>query len=68
MFVWEKGIKYVFYLVNLVCNEYVSVWYLGINFCGVVLVFVYDGVVYIESNDILEYFDGLLLKVEFFFF
>lgn len=55
----EKGIKYKSHPVNLARNEHVSAWYLGINPRGVVPALVHDGVVHVESNDILEYLDGL---------
>ncbi len=63
----EKGIKYVSHHVNLARNEHVSTWYLGINPRGVVPALVHDGVVHVESNDILEYLDGLPSKKPSFF-
>ncbi len=63
----EKRIKFVSHPINLARNEHVSAWYLGINPRGVVPVLVHDGVVHIESNDILEYLDALPSKVESFF-
>ncbi|MCG8407651.1 MAG: glutathione S-transferase family protein, partial [Phycisphaerales bacterium] len=47
--------------------EHVSAWYLGINPRGVVPALVHDGVVHLESNDILEYLDGLPSKKPSFF-
>jgi ganglioside-induced differentiation-associated protein 1 len=55
----EKGLEYVSHPINLARHEHVSPWYLGINPRGVVPVLVHDGVVHIESNDILSYLDGL---------
>ncbi len=63
----EKGIDYTSHHVNLARNEHVSAWYLGINPRGVVPVLVHDGVVHVESNDILEYLDGLPSKAPTFF-
>lgn len=55
----EKGIQYVSHHVNLVKHEHATPWYLGINPRGVVPVLVHDGVVHVESNDILAYLDAL---------
>lgn len=54
----EKGIPYESHPIDLMREEHVSGWYLGINPRGVVPVIVHDGVVHVESNDILEYLDG----------
>lgn len=55
----EKGIDYVSHPINLARHEHASPWYLGINPRGVVPVLVHDGVVHVESNDILAYLDTL---------
>ncbi|CAE7593651.1 tfdB [Symbiodinium microadriaticum] len=55
----EKGLSYTSHPINLARNEHVTAWYLGINPRGVVPVLVHDGVVHVESNDILEYLDTL---------
>ncbi|MCR9242650.1 MAG: glutathione S-transferase family protein [Rhodobiaceae bacterium] len=63
----EKGIDYVSHHVNLVKHEHASPWYLGINPRGVVPVLVHDGVVHVESNDILTYLDTLPSDADSFF-
>ena len=62
-----KGISYTNRQVNLVKHENTTAWYLGINPRGVVPVLVHDGVVHVESNDILEYVDQLPSDVDSFF-
>ena len=51
----ELGISYVSHPINLLRNEQRSDWYLGINPRGLVPVLVHNGVVHIESNDIIQY-------------
>lgn len=63
----EKGLPWTSHPVNLAAQKHVSPWYLGINPRGVVPVLVHDGVVHVESNDILEYLDSLPSDVEPFF-
>ncbi len=53
----EKGIPWASHPVDLMRQENTRPWFLGINPRGVVPVLVHDGVVHIESNDILEYLD-----------
>ncbi len=53
----EKGIPWQSHPVDLMRDEHVTPWFLGINPRGVVPVLVHDGVVHVESNDILEYLD-----------
>lgn len=55
----EKGLVWVSHPVNLAADAHVSPWFLGVNSRGVVPVLVHDGVVHVESNDILEYLDRL---------
>jgi glutathione S-transferase len=54
----EKGIPFESHPVDLPRQKHVSAWYLGINPRGVVPVIVHDGVVHVESNDILRYLDS----------
>ena len=55
----EKQLEWTSHPVDLTRNEHTTEWYLGINPRGVVPVLVHDGVVHIESNDLLEYLDAL---------
>lgn len=66
-FLSEKRVDYVSHHMNLPRNEHVTPWFLGINPRGVVPVLVHDGVVHIESNDIMAYADTLPSPVESFF-
>ncbi|MEM7100100.1 MAG: glutathione S-transferase family protein [Pseudomonadota bacterium] len=52
-----KGIDWTSHHVNLAKQENYEPWFLGINPRGLVPVLVHDGVVHIESNDILTYLD-----------
>lgn len=52
-----KGIEWEGHEVNLMENENLSEWYLGINPRGLVPVLVDDGDVHIESNDIIAYLE-----------
>jgi glutathione S-transferase len=52
-----KGIDWVSHPVNLGAQQNYAPWFLGINPRGLVPVLVHDGVVHIESNDILAYLD-----------
>lgn len=63
----EKGLDYVSHPVDLARHKHVTPWYLGINPRGVVPVLVHDGVVHVESNDILAYLDALPSEVPAFF-
>ncbi|MCP4005134.1 MAG: glutathione S-transferase family protein [bacterium] len=56
----EKEIPYTSHPINLGAEEHVRPWFLGVNPRGVVPVLVHDGVVHVESNDILEYIDSSL--------
>ncbi|MGE3246495.1 MAG: glutathione S-transferase family protein [Beijerinckiaceae bacterium] len=53
-----KGAEWESHPVDLMANENLTPWYLGINPRGLVPVLVDDGDVYIESNDIIEYLEG----------
>jgi len=55
----EKVLKWTSHPINLAREKHISSWFLGINPRGVVPVLVHDGVVHVESNDILEYLDAL---------
>ncbi len=63
----EKGLAWESHPVDLAAQKHVSPWFLGINPRGVVPVLVHDGVVHVESNDILEYLDALPSEAEPFF-
>lgn len=52
-----KGIPWESHLVDLHANENFRPWFLGINPRGLVPVLVHDGVVHIESNDIITYLE-----------
>jgi glutathione S-transferase len=56
----EKGIEYTSHHVNLARKQNATPWFLGINPRGVVPVLAHDGVVHVESNDIMEYADATL--------
>lgn len=49
--------EWVSHPVNLVKHQNSTPWFLGINPRGVVPVLVHDGVVHVESNDIISYLD-----------
>jgi glutathione S-transferase len=55
----EKNIVWQSHHIDLRQRQHVTPWFLGINPRGVVPVLVHEGVVHLESNDILEYLDGL---------
>ncbi|MGI9323300.1 MAG: glutathione S-transferase family protein [Pseudomonadales bacterium] len=52
-----KGIAWESHPLNLVAQDNYKPWFLGINPRGLVPVLVHNGVVHIESNDILQYLD-----------
>ena len=52
-----KGIPWHSHPINLPANENFQPWFLGINPRGLVPVLVHDGVVHIESNDIIQYLE-----------
>src|ERR1700760_4011453 len=53
IFVNLKGIAWQSHVVDLAQHENYSSWFLGINPRGLVPVLVHDGIVHIESNDII---------------
>ncbi len=53
----ELGLKWKSHPISLPSNQNSTPWFLGINPRGVVPVLVHDGVVHVESNDILVYLD-----------
>lgn len=53
-----KGVAWEPHVINLLANENLTEWFLGINPRGLLPVLVHDGAVHIESNDILTYVDG----------
>ena len=55
----EKLLAYESHPVSLATMEHTKPWFLGVNPRGVVPVLVHDGVVHIESNDILKHLDQL---------
>ena len=55
----EKGIAWESHPVDLIRQTHATPWFLGINPRGVVPVLVHDGVVHVESNDIMAYLDTL---------
>ena len=63
----EKGLNWTSHPVDLAAQKHISPWYLGINPRGVVPVLIHDGVVHLESNDIMEYLDALPSPAEPFF-
>jgi glutathione S-transferase len=52
-----KGIPWESHPIDLPANENFQPWFLGINPRGLVPVLVHDGVVHIESNDIIQYLE-----------
>ncbi len=55
----EKDIVWESHHVDLRKRQHATPWFLSINPRGVVPVLVHDGVVHVESNDIMEYVDML---------
>jgi glutathione S-transferase len=58
-----KGAKWQSHPVDLARHENYSPWFLGINPRGLVPVLVHDGVVHIESNDIITYLETTFPRV-----
>ena len=63
----EKGLAWESHPVDLARQKHVSPWFLGINPRGVVPVLVRDGVVHVESNDIMAVLDEMPSDAEPFF-
>lgn len=59
-----KGIDWQPHPIDLSKNENLTPWFLGINPRGLLPVLVHDGVVHIESNDIIAYLDRTFPKVK----
>lgn len=59
IFLSLKGAEWESHPIDLMTNENLSEWFLGINPRGLVPVLVHDGAVHIESNDILTYLEEL---------
>jgi glutathione S-transferase len=57
IFLNVKGIPWESHLIDLQSNKNFEPWFLGINPRGLVPVLVHDGVVHIESNDIIAYLE-----------
>ena len=55
----EKNLAWESHHVDLGKHQHVTAWFLRINPGGVVPVLVHDGVVTVESSDIMEYVDAL---------
>lgn len=53
----EKGLPWTSHHLNLITKENVTEEYFGIHPKGLVPTLVHDGVVHIESNDIIDYLD-----------
>ena len=58
----ELELQWTSHPVNLMKHENATPWFLGINPRGVVPVLVHDGVVHVESNDIITYLDERYAK------
>jgi glutathione S-transferase len=54
-----KGIDWESHTIDLLANENVEPWFLGINPRGLAPVLVHDGAVHIESNDIIQYLEKI---------
>ena len=57
IFLALKGLEWESHEINLMTNENLSEWFLGINPRGLLPVLVDDGDVHIESNDIIAYLE-----------
>ena len=55
-----KGIEWESHTIDLLANENVEPWFLGINPRGLAPVLVHNGAVHIESNDIIEYLEKMV--------
>jgi glutathione S-transferase len=59
IFLALKGVEWDSHLIDLMGNENLQEFFLGINPRGLLPVIVHDGDVHIESNDILTYLEGV---------
>ena len=59
IFLALKGVDWESHEIDLMTNENLSDYYLGINPRGLLPSIVHDGDVHIESNDILTYLDSV---------
>ena len=57
-----KGVEWTSHVIDIKNAENYSEWFLGINPRGLIPTLVDDGVVHIESNDILMYLEGKFPK------
>ncbi len=53
----ELDLEWTSHPINLIKQENTTPWFLGINPRGVVPVLIHNGVVHVESNDIITYLD-----------
>ncbi len=58
----ELALNWTAHSINLMKHENSTEWFIGINPRGVVPVLVHDGVVHVESNDIITYLDSQYAK------
>jgi glutathione S-transferase len=54
-----KGIEWESHTIDLLANENVEPWFLGINPRGLAPVLVHNGAVHIESNDMVQYLENV---------
>ena len=54
-----KGIDWQSHTIDLLANENVEPWFLGINPRGLAPVLIHNGAVHIESNDIIQYLEKI---------
>ena len=59
IFLALKGVEWESHLIDLMGNENLQEYFLGINPRGLLPVLVHDGDVHIESNDILTYLESV---------
>jgi glutathione S-transferase len=55
----SQGIDWESHTIELLANENIEPWFLGVNPPGLVPVLVHDGAVHIESNDIIQYLEKI---------
>ena len=59
-----KGIDWESHTIDLLANENVEPWFLGINPRGLAPVLVHNGGVHIESNDIIQYLENVFPNLD----